>query len=95
MAKECPNCHMKPCMGGKGVGSCVSTAGRTARGSGGTIPRDEEPGTTKNPMIDCGETKDQKVEDVWHKTHTCDIRVPSKTPTHLQSHHCTCGFTWR
>jgi len=23
MAKECPQCHMKPCMGGSGSGSCV------------------------------------------------------------------------
>lgn len=95
MARECPDCHQKPCMGGKGQGSCVSTAGRTSRGSGGTIPADEEPGTKKNPMISCGDRDAADKPGVWHKEHDCEIKVPKLSPFHLQAHRCTCGHSWR
>jgi len=95
MARECSDCHQKPCMGGKGNGSCVSTAGRMAKGSGGTVPRDEEPGTRKNPMIDCPDEDYAEVKGVWHKEHKCQIRVPKLTPSHLQAHRCSCGHSWR
>src|SRR6185437_9385339 len=72
MAQRCNDCGQKPCMGGKGNGSCVSTAGRRSKGSGGTIPRDEEPGTKKNPMIDCPDEDYAEVSGVWHKEHKCN-----------------------
>jgi hypothetical protein len=95
MARRCKDCQQTPCMGGGGVGSCVSTAGKKSRESGGTISQDEEPGTRKNPMINCTSSDEDKIEGVWHTTHSCEIKVPKLSPFHLQAHRCTCGHTWR
>lgn len=42
MAKECPECGQKPCMGGGGVGSCIGGKSKTAgeRGKKAPPPQD-------------------------------------------------------
>lgn len=89
MAKECPNCQMKPCMGGGGPGSCEDGKSKTGGERGKKAPDPKDTPEHRHDYRMTRETVDvvrdgRKTFSVRTQVFTCHNRQGKCTaPTHI------------